>query len=119
MPKAKPKTKKDPRRKQPRRKLRKQFTRESRIIDAKKWLRKSDPQNIIAAYARRYGVSQGVAERELVGIGYLDKIMIQGYEEEGIAWEYRVESLSGEMVVVPAGIEECEIHEIYSVEFFR
>ena len=33
------------------------------------------------------------------------------YEKEGVEWEYKVEPLSGDMVVVPKKTEDHEIYE--------
>ena len=86
-----------------------------RLHDAKKWLLNHPQKDVIFAYSKRYGVSNRVAEDELMQLGYYDEIYIQHYEQEGIEWEYRVEPLSGEMVVVPQGTEEYEIYTIHRV----
>ena len=43
-------------------------------------------------------------------LGYCDELTIEAYEQEGIKWEYRVEPLSGDMFVVPKGIEDRELY---------
>ncbi len=76
----------------------------------------SHPQkNLISAYSKRYGVGSQIAEDELIQLGYYDELYIQHYEKEGIEWEYRVEPLSGEMVVVPKDTKDHEIYEIHGL----
>lgn len=93
----------------------KKLTGEARLKDAKRWLHRHPPKDLIAGYSRRYGVSHMTAIDDLMGLGYYDEIYIQQYEKEGIEWEYRVEPLTGEMVVVPKGTEEHEIYEIHGL----
>lgn len=45
-------------------------------------------------------------------LGYYDENLIQRYEKAGIKWGYRVEPLSGEMLVVPEGTEDYELYEL-------
>jgi len=92
----------------------KKLTGDSRINDAKKWLANHYPKDLVPSYCKRYGVSSNVAEKELIQLGFYDDIFIQHFEREGIDWEYRVEPLSGEMVVVPKDIEEHEMYEIHN-----
>ncbi len=81
-----------------------------------KWLSSSGPpDNLIDSYSKRYGCSKFDAETELMEIGYYDEIQIQSYENDGVEWEYRVEPLSGEMVVVPKDAKEHEIYEIHGL----
>jgi len=56
-----------------------------------------------------------VAEDELMQLGYYEHLCIQRYEQAGIAWEYRVEPLSGDMFVVPQDSEDREIYEIHGI----
>ena len=62
------------------------------------------------SYPKRYAVSEVVAWEELAAPGYYDQLTIEAYEREGIEWEYRVEPLSGDMFVVPKGIEDYELY---------
>ena len=85
-------------------------TATERRRDAERWLgSRETPANLVDAYARRYGVGEAEATRKLMEMGYRDTLTIQGYERAGIAWEYRYEALSGEMVPVPVGTEEWEM----------
>ena len=86
-----------------------------RLKDSKNWLKNYYPKNLVLSYCKRYGVSSDVAEKELIQLGFYDDIFIQHYEREGIDWEYRVEPLSGTMLVVPKNIEEYEIYEIHGL----
>jgi hypothetical protein len=97
------------------RQSKKKLKGKARINDAKKWLSKYRPSDFISSYCKRYGVNSGVAEEELMELGFYDELYIQHYEREGIDWEYRVEPLSGEMVVVPKDIEDHEIYEIHGL----
>ncbi len=97
------------------RQAKKKLAGKGRLNDATKWLLNYPQYNLISAYSKRYGVSNHVAEEELMQIGYYEEICIQQYEKEGIEWEYKVEPLSGEMVVVPKGTEEHEIYEIHGL----
>jgi hypothetical protein len=96
------------RKRQSKKKLRGQARKE----DALRWLqlRRQQPEDYVEAYAKRYGISEQIARNELIEIGYYDEILIRDYEKEGVKWEYMVEPLSGEMYVVPEGIEQ---HELY------
>ncbi len=67
------------------------------------------------AYSKRYGVNALIADEELTALGYYDELCILHYEKEGIEWEYKVEPLSGDMVVVPKGTEEHELYEIHGL----
>jgi hypothetical protein len=98
------------------RNAKKKLSGKGRINDAKKWLANHHQNDLIAAYCKRYGVESEIAEDELIQLGFDDEVYIQHFEKEGIEWEYRVEPISGEMVVVPKDIEEHEIYEIH--EFF-
>ncbi len=97
------------------RQAKKKLTGKGRLNDAKKWLINHPQKDLISAYSKRYGTSSYVAEDELMQIGYYDDLCIQQYEKEGVEWEYRVEPLSGEMVVVPKDTEEHEIYEIHGL----
>ena len=94
----------------------KQLVGKARTADAIRWLRrlqKHKPTSIVEAYSRRYAVNTVVAREDLISLGYYAEILIQEYENEGVQWEYRVEPLSGEMIVVPVGTEEHELYEDY------
>ena len=72
-------------------------------------------EDLLVSYSKRYGESDAVAEEELMALGYNDEILIQRYEKEGVKWEYRVEPLTGEMVVVPEGTEDYELYELFYI----
>ena len=96
------------------RQSKKKLAGKGRLNDAKRWLQsRSLPENLVESYSNRYSVSEIIASEELMSIGYYDDIFIQDYEKDGIEWEYMVEPLSGEMVVVPKGTEEDELYEIH------
>ncbi|NHN39990.1 hypothetical protein G8764_22055 [Pseudomaricurvus alcaniphilus] len=97
------------------RQSKKKLAGKGRITDATRWLKqlRNFPENLVEAYSKRYKVSEIDAREELVGIGYYEAVLIQEYEKIGIEWEYRVEPLSGDMIVVPKGIEEHELYEHY------
>ncbi len=67
------------------------------------------------SYAKRYAVSEAAAWKELVALGYYGPLTIEAYEQEGIEWEYRVEPLSGDMFVVPKGIEERDLYVYHPI----
>jgi len=96
-------------------KQKRSFVGKGRLNDAKKWLFNHPQKDLIFAYSKRYGVSSQIAEDELMQIGYYDELFIQHYEKKGIEWEYRVEPLSGEMLVVPKDTEDHEIYEIHGL----
>ena len=85
-----------------------------RLRDAQRWLRTPTcpKSKLIKSYQKRYGVNGSVASSELNQLGYRDQLMITEYEENNIKWEYMVEPMSGEMIVVPEGTEE---HELYTL----
>nr|NQU90361.1 hypothetical protein [Bacteroidota bacterium] len=96
------------------RQSKKKLAGKARLKDAGRWLRSQIlPKNLVETYAKRYGIAAQEARDELMAIGYYDDILIQAYEKEGVKWEYKVEPLSGEMFVVPEGIEEYEIYEYH------
>lgn len=96
------------------RQSRKKLAGKGRLNDARRWLQNHPMQeDLLASYSKRYGVPDAVAEEELMALGYYDEILIQRYEKDGIKWEYRVEPLSGEMVVVPEGTEDHELYELF------
>jgi len=97
------------------RQSKKKLAGDGRINDAKKWLANHYPKDLVSSYCKRYNVSSDTAEQELIQLGFYDDIFIQHYEKEGIDWEYRVEPVSGEMVVVPKDIEEHEMYEIHGL----
>ena len=97
------------------RQAKKKLVGKGRLNDAKKWLSNNPQSDLITSYSKRYVVTAFVTEEELIQLGYYDDLHIQHYEKEGIEWEYRVEPLSGEMLVVPKGTEEHEIYEIHGM----
>ncbi len=97
------------------RQAKKKLAGKGRLNDAKKWLLSHPQENLISAYSKRYGVGSQIAEDELIQLGYYDELYIQHHEKEGIEWEYRVEPLSGEMVVVPKDTKDHEIYEIHGL----
>ena len=88
---------------------------QGRLNDAKRWLFKHPQKDLISSYSKRYGVNHNIAEDELMHLGYYDVLHIQYYKKKGIEWEYRVEPISGEMVVVPKDTEEHEIYQIHGL----
>ncbi len=94
------------------RQSKKKLVGKSRHNDAKRWLMNHPQKDLISSYSRRYGVNHNIAEDELMHLGYYDELHIQHYKKEGIEWEYRMEPLSGEMVVVPKDIGEQKKKEI-------
>ena len=97
------------------RQSKKKLTGKGRLNDAKKWLFNHPQNDLISTYSKRYGVVADEAEDELIQLGFYDEIHIQHYEKEGIEWEYKVEPLSGDMVVVPKGTEDHELYEIHGM----
>ena len=97
------------------RQSKKKLNGNSRINDAKKWLAKYYLKDLVSSYCKRYNVEPNIAEEELIQLGFYDDICIQHYDKEGIEWEYRVEPISGEMLVVPKDIEEYKLYEIHGL----
>ncbi len=97
------------------RQSKKKLRGKSRLNDAKKWLANHPQKDLLNAYSKRYGVNQMIADEELTTLGYYDELFIQHYEKEGVEWEYKVEPLSGDMVVVPKETEDHEIYEIHGL----
>ena len=96
------------------RQAKKKLAGKGRLNDARRWLENHAIQkDLIASYSKRYGVSADVAEEELMALGYYDEMVIRRYEKAGINWEYRVEPLSGKMIVVPEGTEDYELYELH------
>ena len=94
-----------------RRSLRK-LPRDQRKKNATRWLSQRPlPKNLLSAYANRYGVAPTEAHVDLLELGYRDEVAIQAYEQEGTEWEYKIEPLSGDMLVVPNGTPEWELHQ--------
>ena len=97
-----------------RRSLRK-LLRDQRKKNASRWLSQRPlSNNLLSAYTDRYGVPPTEAHIELLELGYRDEIAIQTYEQDGIEWEYKVEPLSGDMLVVPKGTPESELPQYWS-----
>ena len=84
-----------------------------RLENARRWLRKGAPRNLLEAYVKRYGVSHYDAHVELHSLGYREQLAIESYERDGIEWEYKVEPLSGNMLVVPKGTPEWELPQYW------
>jgi hypothetical protein len=87
------------------------FNKADRKNHANKWLMKNRPKDLLAGYAKKYGVSQSTAQWELEEIGFRDEIAIQLYEKDGTEWEYKYDGYTGEMYVVPKGTEDWELNE--------
>jgi hypothetical protein len=99
------------------RRSRKKLDRDGRLEDARKGLRLGNRSRrpLVESYTRRYAVSEAAAWDELVALGYYDELTIEAFEREGVEWEYRVEPLSGDMFVVPKGIEDYELYLIHPI----
>ena len=95
------------------RQSKKKLSNKGRLNDAKNWLARHPQKDLLAAYSKRYGVNITIADTELTTLGYYDELFIQHYEKEGIEWEYKVEPLSGDMVVVPKDTKDHELYEIH------
>lgn len=93
------------------RKSKKKLTPEQRFYDARRWLNsRNRPPLLVGSYSKRYSVPEEIARSELCALGFTDDVRIQDFEAEGIEWEFKVEPLSGEMVIVRKGTQE---HELY------
>lgn len=79
--------------------------------DAKKWLlRKDGPhENYVSSYVKRYGVSEFLARDELYALGYYENVYAEDLKAQGIDYEYIVNPLTGDLVMVPGGTEEHEL----------
>ncbi len=99
------------------RRSKRKLDRDGRLEDARKWLRSGNRSRrpLVESYAKRYALSETVAWEELVALGCYDQLTIDAYEREGIEWEYRYEPLSGDMFVVPKGIEDHELYLIHPI----
>jgi len=98
------------------RKQKKKLTRMNRLNDAKHWIASSgNLENLVESYSKRYGVNKIDASDELMEIGYYDDILIQEYEKEGVKLEYKVDTLSGDMFVVPEGCSEKELYDYHPI----
>lgn len=88
------------------------ITQEARLASAKRWL-----QNLVKiddlcnAYAKRYKIDKAVAFLELCQLGYKEELIIQGYDKEGIEYEFMYDPYVDEMKAVPKGTEEWELPE--------
>ena len=91
-------------------KSRTKYTQEQRKKDARKWLMRHLARDLVDEYSRRYKISRAQAEHEVVSLGFRDEIRIQGFERDGIEWEYKVDGYSGDMKVVPKGTPDWELH---------
>ncbi len=99
------------------RQAKKNLEKRGRLKDAFRWLESGgcSRKPLVETYSKRYVVSKQTAWHELVELGHYDELCIQSYEAEGIEWEFKVEPLSGDMLVVPKGTEEHEIYEIHGL----
>lgn len=98
------------------RQAKKKLQGKGRTNDAVKWLQSNSfPKDLVAAYVKRYAVTEVVASSELMEIGYYDELQIQAFQREGIKWKYQVEPLSGDMFVVAEDAEEHELYETHSI----
>ena len=95
------------------RQAKKKLSEKDRLKDAERWLSNHAQKDLTSSYSKRYGVTPAVAHDELMALGYYDELHIQSYEKDGIEWEYRVEPLSGELVVMPKDADEHELYEIH------
>lgn len=50
---------------------------------------------------------------EILELGYGEILTIYAYEQDGIEWEYKVEPLSRDMLVVPKGTPEWELPQYW------
>ena len=93
------------------RKSKKKLDSGSRKHDAKKWLMSKDGphQKYLSRYIKRYGVDELVAREELYALGYYENVYMEDLEAQGLNYEYIVNPLSGELVLVPEGTEEHEL----------
>jgi hypothetical protein len=98
-------------RKKRKKRSRKKLDAEERKRDAKKWLFRGIPKDLLVTYAQRYGVSTSTAHHELVALGFKDNLSIEFYEAEGVEWEYKYDGYAGELKVVPKGIPDWELHQ--------
>lgn len=71
-------------------KSKKGMTAEARMRNAKKWLMREWPENLLAAYCRRFKITNDLAENELARLGYWDQLQTQSYEQQGIEYEYLI-----------------------------
>jgi hypothetical protein len=63
----------------------------------------------VSRYVKRYGVEETVAKEELYALGYYENVYEEELEAQGINFEYIVNPLTGELVLVPEGTEEHEL----------
>lgn len=93
------------------RKSKKKLQENDRKHDAIKWLRSRDrPSNeLVAKYAKRYGIEPVYARTELVEIGFWEEVFTEEMEKQGKEVEYIMNPLSGELVLVEAGTQEHEL----------
>ena len=84
-----------------------------RLDNARRWLRQGAPTNLLEAYVKRYRVSHYDAYVELHTLGHREQLAIESYEKDGVEWEYKVELLSGNMLVVPKGTPEWELPQYW------
>ena len=93
------------------RKSKKKLDAGSRKYDAIKWLSSKDGphRDYVSRYVKRYGVEKVVAKEELYALGYYENVYEDELEAQGINFEYIVNPLTGELVLVPEGTEEHEL----------
>ncbi|MCP5076501.1 MAG: hypothetical protein GY951_00350 [Psychromonas sp.] len=82
-----------------------------RLNDADKWLKsKQGPHcKYVEKYSKRYGVDSIIAREELFELGFEEAVFVEELESEGKEYEYIVNPLTGELVLVEAGTEEYEL----------
>ena len=93
------------------RKSKKKLSGKGRTNDAARWLESKEGPNCkyIEHYSKRYGVDSEVAREELFELGFSEAVFIEELENDGKDYEYIVNPLSGELVLVEAGTEEHEL----------
>ena len=94
---------------QRKRQSRRKLSAEARLENARRWLRQGAPRNLLEAYVKRYGVSHYDAHAELHALGCREQLASASYEKDRIEWEYKVEPLLANTLVVPKGNPEWEL----------
>jgi len=90
------------------------LSRDERKRNAKRWMSQQRlPKDLLSAYVKRYDIPRTEAHIELLELGYGEILTIYAYEQDGIEWEYKVEPLSGDMLVVPKGTPEWELPQYW------
>ena len=63
------------------------------------------PNDLFSAYVKRYGIPRNEGHIELLELGYGEILTMYAYGQDGIEWEYKIEPISGDMLV-PKGTPE-------------